>query len=77
MEKEYYVNEDNICDVLSSILADEKITQTELSEQLRYRSRQAVNNKLTKKRLTRIDKLVKLLHKLEYDLIIRKMEHPF
>jgi len=43
----------------------------------KYLSLQAVNNKLTKKRLTRIDKLIKLLRELEYDLIIRKMEHPF
>jgi len=74
---EYKVSEYNISDILSSILKREGISQSNFSERLGYKSRQAVNNKLTRYRMIQIDKLIKFLDELDYELIIRVKESLF
>lgn len=77
MRDEYKVEQNNISNILTSVLAHERITQADLSEKLGYGSRQAVNNKLCRGRLTRIDKLVKFLDAIDYELIIRVKERHY
>jgi len=49
----------------------EKISQVELAQRLGL-SKQAINNKLNKNRLPRLDKLIQFLDGIGYQLVIRK-----
>jgi transcriptional regulator with XRE-family HTH domain len=56
---------------LKFMLVVEKISQVELAQRLGL-SKQAINNKLNKNRLPRLDKLIQFLDGIGYQLVIRK-----
>ena len=61
----------NFIGTLKFILCVERISQVEVAQRLGL-SKQAINNKLNKDRLPRLDKLIKFLDSIGYQLVIRK-----
>jgi transcriptional regulator with XRE-family HTH domain len=64
-------DEYNFVGTLKFILCVEGISQVELAQRLGL-SKQAINNTLNKDRLPRLDKLIKFLDGIGYQLIMRK-----
>ncbi len=64
-------DEYNFIATLKFILCVERISQVELAQRLGI-SKQAINNKLNKDRLPRLDKLIKFLDGIGYQLVMRK-----
>ena len=72
MKHEIIIKDDyNFVATLKFILVVEKISQVELAQRLGL-SKQAINNKLNKNRLPRLDKLIQFLDGIGYQLVIRK-----
>ena len=72
MKHEIIIKDDyNFIATLKFMLVVEKISQVELAQRLGL-SKQAINNKLNKDRLPRLDKLIKFLDSIGYQLVIRK-----
>ncbi|MEW6103840.1 MAG: helix-turn-helix transcriptional regulator [bacterium] len=64
-------DEDRFVATLKFILCVEQISQVQLAKKLGL-TKQAINNKLNKDRLPRLDKLIKFLDGIGYQLVIRK-----
>lgn len=72
MKHEIIIKDDyNFIATLKFMLVVEKISQVELAQRLGL-SKQAINNKLNKNRLPRLDKLIQFLDGIGYQLVIRK-----
>jgi transcriptional regulator with XRE-family HTH domain len=72
MKHEIIIKDDyNFVATLKFMLVFEKISQVELAQRLGL-SKQAINNKLNKNRLPRLDKLIQFLDGIGYQLVIRK-----
>jgi len=72
MKHEIIIKDDYIfIATLKFMLVVEKISQVELAQRLGL-SKQAINNKLNKNRLPRLDKLIQFLDSIGYQLVIRK-----
>ncbi len=59
-------------DIISAIMKEDGVNQTELAEAVGFKSQQAVSNILARNKDVKVDMFVKMIHALGYKVVICK-----